>query len=75
MTFDQHCTELAGLSDLIVDEFKHAQKLLLCHNVLTETESEIVAKTIAAGVGQLAMLRMPLMMAALDLENEAAAKA
>ena len=75
MSFAQHCTELANLSDLICDEFRHAQKLLLCHNELTETESEIVAKTIAAGIGQLAMLRVPLMMAALDLETEAAAKA
>jgi hypothetical protein len=71
MSLDSHCAELANFSELIVDELKHAQRLILCHDELTDDESLLVAKTLAAGIGQIAMMRNPLILAALELETPA----
>ena len=69
MSLDSHCKELANFSELIVDELKHAQRLILCHDELTEDESLLIAKTMAAGIAQIAMMKTPLIMAALELET------
>ena len=57
------------MAELISDEWKHAQRFIASTEGLTEKESEIIAKTFAAGISQIAHLRTPLILEALRLET------
>jgi len=72
MALEDHCRHLADLGELINDEIKHAIKLLVISGEMTDKENEMVAASFAAGISQLAMLRLPLIVEASRLEQEAA---
>ena len=64
-----HCKELADLAELVVDENKHARRLVASKKELTEKETQLLAASFAAGIAQIAMLRQPLILEALRLET------
>ena len=66
-----HCSELADLAELVVDENKHALRLVATKKELTEKEVKLLASSFAAGIAQIAMLRQPLILEALRLETPA----
>ena len=68
-----HCSELADLAELVVDENKHALRLVASKKELTEKEVQLLASSFAAGIAQIAMLRQPLILEALRLETPARA--
>lgn len=69
MLFQDHCSELANLAELVVDENKHAIKLLASKKDLTDKEVKLLAASFAAGIAQWSMLRMPLFLEAIELET------
>ena len=72
MALEAHCKHLCGLAELVNDEIKHAIKLLVISGEMTDKETEMVAASFAAGIAQVAMLRLPLIVEASRVEQEAA---
>ena len=66
-----HCSELADLAELVVDENKHALRLVATKKELTDKETKLMAASFAAGIAQIALIRQPLIIEALRLETPA----
>jgi len=71
MSFARQCEKLESYSELVNDEFKHAIRFIKDTPNMTADENEMIAKSFAAGIAQLALLRAPLILAALELEMPA----
>ena len=68
---ENHCSELADLAELVVDENKHALRLVASKKELTSKEVQLLASSFAAGIAQIALIRQPLIIEALRLETPA----
>ena len=68
-----HCKELTDLAELVVDENKHALRLVATKQELTDKEVKLLASSFAAGIAQIALIRQPLIIEALRLETPARA--
>ena len=69
MPFQDHLKQLADLSELVVAEHKAVRTLLACEGPLSGKEEEMIAASLAAGISQIAMLRLPLVVEASRLEQ------
>lgn len=66
-----HCKDLSNLAELVVDETKHALRLVASQKQLSPKEEKLVASSFAAGISQIALIRMPLISEAIRLEMPA----
>jgi len=73
MSFASQCEKLASYSDLINDEIKHAIRFIKDTPDMDEEQSTMIAKSFAAGISQLALLKTPLLLESLRVETTASA--
>jgi len=71
MSFASQCVKLESYAELVCDEYKHAVRFIKDTPDMDEEQSAMIAKSFAAGIAQLALLRAPLILAAIDLETPA----
>ena len=69
MPLQDHLKQLGDLAELVCAEAKAARTLLACERSLSAKEEEMIAASLAAGVAQLAMLRLPLLAECCRLEQ------